>query len=72
MSQAGAVVLVETVKATGLDRAFNGALRPCRKPLDIHDRRQNRAGSGSVLWLSAVIALPTLTGSVTNLARSGL
>lgn len=37
VSQAGAVVLVETVKAIGLDRALSGALRRWRKPLAVHD-----------------------------------
>lgn len=36
-SQAGAVVLLDTVRAVGLDRALSSALSPWRKPLAIHD-----------------------------------
>ena len=36
-SQAGAVVLTETVRAVGLDRALSEALAPWRKPLAVHD-----------------------------------
>lgn len=31
------MVLVETVRAVGLDAALSQALRPCRKPLAVHD-----------------------------------
>jgi DDE family transposase len=37
VSQAGGVVLVETVRAVGLDRALSVALAPWRKPMAIHD-----------------------------------
>lgn len=37
VSQAGAVVLVETVRKTGLDRALSTALAPWRKPRAVHD-----------------------------------
>jgi hypothetical protein len=37
VSQAGASVLVETVRAVGLDAALSAALRPWRKPMAVHD-----------------------------------
>jgi hypothetical protein len=37
VSQAGAVLLVETVRKTGLDRAISQALAPWRKPRAVHD-----------------------------------
>jgi len=37
VSQAGAVVLLETVRAVGLDRALSAALAPWRRPLAVHD-----------------------------------
>ena len=37
MSQAGAVLLIETIRATGLDRALREALEPWRKPTAVHD-----------------------------------
>jgi hypothetical protein len=37
VSQAGAVLLVETIRATGLDGALSEALRPWRKPTAVHD-----------------------------------
>jgi Transposase DDE domain group 1 len=37
VSQAGAVALVETVRAAGLDRALSRSLAPWRKPLAVHD-----------------------------------
>ena len=37
VSQAGAVLLVETVRKTGLDTAISGALAPWRKPRAVHD-----------------------------------
>ena len=37
VSQAGATVLVETVRAVGLDRALSAALEPWRKPTAVHD-----------------------------------
>jgi hypothetical protein len=37
VSQAGGVVLVETVRATGLDRLLSAALVPWRKPNMVHD-----------------------------------
>ena len=36
-SHAGAVVLLETVRAVGLDRELSAALAPWRKPLAVHD-----------------------------------
>ncbi len=36
-SQAGAVLLVETVRKTGLDTAISAALAPWRKPGAVHD-----------------------------------
>ncbi|SCD46270.1 Transposase DDE domain group 1 [Streptomyces sp. ScaeMP-6W] len=36
-SQAGAVLLVETVRKTGLDQAISQALAPWRKPRAVHD-----------------------------------
>ncbi|MFE4050132.1 IS1380 family transposase [Streptomyces sp. YIM B13518] len=37
VSQAGAVLLVETVRKTGLDQAISAALRPWRKARAVHD-----------------------------------
>jgi hypothetical protein len=37
VSQAGAVLLVETVRKTGLDQAISAALAPWRKPRAVHD-----------------------------------
>ncbi|WP_281181822.1 transposase [Streptomyces chattanoogensis] len=37
VSQAGAVLLVETVRKTGLDTAISAALEPWRKPRAVHD-----------------------------------
>ena len=37
VSQAGGVLLVETVRKTGLDRAISGALSPWRRPRAVHD-----------------------------------
>ncbi|MFD4957032.1 IS1380 family transposase [Streptomyces sp. NPDC058451] len=37
VSQAGSVLLVETVRKTGLDRAISVALTPWRKPRAVHD-----------------------------------
>ncbi|MFI1184545.1 IS1380 family transposase [Streptomyces sp. NPDC020799] len=37
VSQAGAVLLVETVRACGLDQAISAALAPWRKPRAVHD-----------------------------------
>ncbi|MFJ7182421.1 IS1380 family transposase [Streptomyces massasporeus] len=37
VSQAGSVLLVETVRKTGLDRAISAALEPWRKPRAVHD-----------------------------------
>jgi Transposase DDE domain group 1 len=37
VSQSGGVALVETVRASGLDRALSTALLPWRKPMAIHD-----------------------------------
>ncbi|WP_336885292.1 transposase, partial [Brevibacterium daeguense] len=37
VSQAGAVVLLETIKAVGLDRALRDGLSPWRRPLAVHD-----------------------------------
>ncbi|MFI2207792.1 IS1380 family transposase [Streptomyces sp. NPDC020192] len=37
VSQAGAVLLVETVRKSGLDAAISAALAPCRKPRTVHD-----------------------------------
>ncbi|MEU0942423.1 IS1380 family transposase [Streptomyces canus] len=37
VSQAGAVLLLETVRKTGLDQAISAALAPWRKPRAIHD-----------------------------------
>lgn len=37
VSHAGAVLLVETVRKTGLDEAISGALAPWRKPRAVHD-----------------------------------
>ncbi|MGW7239941.1 IS1380 family transposase [Streptomyces sp. NPDC054804] len=37
VSQAGAVLLVETVRKSGLDRAISAALTPWRKPRAVHD-----------------------------------
>src|SRR3954469_20135898 len=36
-SQAGAVLLLETVRKTGLDQAISAALAPWRKPRAVHD-----------------------------------
>lgn len=37
VSQAGAVLLVETVRKTGLDTAISAALAPWRRPRAMHD-----------------------------------
>ncbi|MGY5015135.1 IS1380 family transposase [Streptomyces sp. 900105755] len=37
VSQAGGVLLVETIRKTGLDRAISAALAPWRKPRTVHD-----------------------------------
>lgn len=37
MSQAGSVLLVETARKIGLDRAISAALAPWRKPRTVHD-----------------------------------
>ncbi|MFD8555314.1 transposase, partial [Streptomyces fradiae] len=37
VSQAGAVLLVETVRKTGLDQVISAALTPWRKPRAVHD-----------------------------------
>ncbi len=37
VSQTGAVLLVETVRKTGLDAAISAALEPWRKPRAVHD-----------------------------------
>ena len=37
VSQAGAVLLVETVRKAGLDRAISAALTPWRRPRAVHD-----------------------------------
>jgi hypothetical protein len=37
VSQAGGVLLVETVRKTGLDQAISAALRPWRKQRAVHD-----------------------------------
>lgn len=37
VSQAGSVLLVETARKTGLDRAISAALAPWRKPRAVHD-----------------------------------
>ncbi|GGX40937.1 hypothetical protein GCM10010353_65390 [Streptomyces chryseus] len=37
VSQAGAVLLVETVRKAGLDQAMSGALAPWRRPRAVHD-----------------------------------
>ncbi len=37
VSQAGAAVLLEAVRAVGLDRELSSALAPWRKPLAVHD-----------------------------------
>ncbi|GEC10504.1 hypothetical protein SSP24_81590 [Streptomyces spinoverrucosus] len=37
VSQAGAVLLVETVRKSGLDAAISAALVPWRKPRTVHD-----------------------------------
>jgi DDE family transposase len=37
VSQAGSVLLVETVRKVGLDRAMSAALAPWRKPRTVHD-----------------------------------
>ena len=37
VGQAGGVVLVETIRSSGLDTALSAALRPWRKPLAVHD-----------------------------------
>lgn len=37
VSQAGAVLLVETIRKAGLDQAISGALAPWRRPRAVHD-----------------------------------
>ncbi|TMZ53287.1 IS1380 family transposase, partial [Klebsiella pneumoniae] len=37
VSQAGAVLLVETIRKTGLDQAISAALAPWRRPRAVHD-----------------------------------
>ncbi len=36
-SQAGAVLLIDTIRASGLDRALSAALAPWRRPIAVHD-----------------------------------
>ncbi len=40
VSQAGAILLTETVRAVGLDRALSAALGPWRLGTAVHDRRR--------------------------------
>lgn len=37
VSRAGAALLVETVRKTGLDQAMSAALAPWRRPRAVHD-----------------------------------
>ena len=37
MSQAGAVLLTQTIRTAGLDQALSSALKPWRKPMAVHD-----------------------------------
>jgi hypothetical protein len=37
VGQAGGVLLVETIRSSGIDRSMSTALRPWRKPLAVHD-----------------------------------
>ncbi|MGW9361343.1 transposase, partial [Streptomyces diastaticus] len=37
VSQAGSVLLVETVRKSGLEQAISGVLSPWRKPRVVHD-----------------------------------
>ena len=37
MSHAGAVLLIETIRTVGLDRALSAGLVPWRRPLAVHD-----------------------------------
>ena len=43
VAQAGGVLLTETIRAAGLDRALSEALVGWRKPLAVHD-------PGKILW----------------------
>lgn len=51
VSQAGAVLLVETVRKSGLDQAISTALAPWRKPRAVHDPGK------TVLDLALAVAL---------------
>jgi hypothetical protein len=51
VSQAGGVLLVETIRRTGLDMAISAALAPWRKPRAVHDP------GNVVLDLAAAVAL---------------
>ncbi len=56
VSQAGGVLLVDTARATGLDRALSVALARWRKRLAVHD-------PGKVVWdLAVTLALGRLPG----------
>ena len=48
VGQAGGVLLTETIRAAGLDRALSQALSRWRKPLAIHDPERSCA-----IWRSA-------------------
>lgn len=37
VSQAGGVLLVETIRKSGLDQAISAALAPWRRPREVHD-----------------------------------
>jgi hypothetical protein len=50
VSQAGSVLLVETVRKAGLDTAISEALGPWRKPRAVHD-------PGKVLDVALAVAL---------------
>ena len=42
VSHAGSVLLLDTIRASGVDRALSAALEPWRRPTAIHDPAKRR------------------------------
>jgi hypothetical protein len=64
VSQAGAVLLLETVRKTGLDQAISAALAPWRKPRAVHD-------SGKIL-LNVALAVALGGDCLADVANCGV
>lgn len=58
VGQAGGVLLVETIRTSGIDRGLSAALRPWRKPLAVLIRARSCLIS-RLRWRSAGTAWPT-------------